>query len=89
MRDYKLISSKEDVHDIILNQLQVMKELQYDYNWVQYFDSWDSSDCSQVGLVQVYTYYLIENQTGGVFGERDDSLAVVHNMSANITATFD
>lgn len=52
------------------------------------FDSWDSGDCSQVGLLNVYTLYLIENQTGGIFGERDSSIYEVDKMNTFIEGHF-
>lgn len=78
----------DNIHDMILNHLFVMKEIQYDFLWVVEFDSWDSGDCSQVGLLNVYTLYLIENQTGGIFGERDSSIYEVDKMNTFIEGHF-
>lgn len=79
---------KKEVHGTILDTLIEMKEIQYDFMWVVEFDSWDNSDCSEVGLVSVYILFLIENQQGGLFGERDSSVDTVNLLDKKVYEMF-
>ncbi len=87
-KEGKMVNDTNNVHETLLNHLLAMKEIQYDCLWVTKFNSWDSGDCSQVGLLNVYTVYLIENQTGGIFGERDSSIYDVSDMNEFIEEHF-
>ncbi len=87
-KEGKMVNDTNNVHETLLNHLLAMKEIQYDCLWVTKFNSWDSGDCSQVGLLNVYTVYLIENQTGGIFGERDSSICDVSDMNEFIEEHF-
>lgn len=78
--------SSREIHNQILDFLIKNVTPQRDYNWVSDFNSWDSSDCSEVGLVGIYLKYLVENQSDGVFGEKDDSISEIEQLFVDLKA---
>jgi hypothetical protein len=83
-----MIMIKRNVAEIILATLEQMKEIQYDFDWVVEFDSWENSDHSEVGLTSVYILFLIENQQGGLFGEREASVDTVCQLDKKVYNLF-
>jgi hypothetical protein len=79
---------KRNVAEILLATLEQMKEIQPDFHWVVEFDSWENSDCSEVGLTSVYILFLIENQQGGLFGERESSVDTVNQLDKKVYDLF-
>ncbi|QXN60193.1 hypothetical protein KUA24_126 [Vibrio phage HNL01] len=73
------------LHDNIYTHLILERGLTVDDSWEDSLESWDRSDCSEVGLVLVYLEYLISGQEGGVFGERGESLEKVKTFTESFS----